>query len=91
MNHEDKVKKVNEGRSAVLALQILEPLFKDMEKDLLASVKVLFRTGKYDEQVLACHVAQLVALEDIRGRLEGAQRTGESYFKQIEEGENKDG
>lgn len=83
MNHEELLSKVNEGRTASVALQWLQPVFDGCEKELNDSMKTLFRAGKYTESILVSHVAQLVAIDTLREKLLSMGRAGETSAKQL--------
>lgn len=87
----DKLLKISDGRTAAAVFEWLNPLFKEIESGILGSLKSNFRAGTYTELVLACHVAQLCALEDIQNKIKSVSNEGESVavkFEQEKENEN---
>lgn len=91
MNHEELFSKIESGKTAGAILNFVEPILAGFEFDLVTSLKTSFRTGNYTELVLACHTAQLCAIDDLRQKLTSMQRTGETSHTQIENGEYDDG
>jgi hypothetical protein len=87
MNKEELLSQMNEGRTAQVTLQWMRPLFENQEKQTIESVKALFRAGKHTELVLACHVARLCAIEDLKTELEGLSRRAQSAADKLNEGE----
>lgn len=87
MNKEELLTQVNEGRTAQVTLQWMQPLFDKQEKQTVESVKALFRAGKHTELVLACHVARLCAIEDLRTELQGLSRRAQSAAESLDEGD----
>lgn len=85
MTHDELLSQVNEGRTASVCMQWMEPLFVDLEKTVIQNLKSAYRTGKYSEVVLASGVAALCTLEDLRSKLSSMSKRGEGAFKKIEE------
>lgn len=79
---EEQLSHINEGRAASVTLQWIEPLFQKMEKGRIDTLKSCFRSGNYTELVLACHIAQLCAIDDMRENLKGLSRRAESVSQE---------
>ena len=73
-----------------VCLQWMDPIFSSREVQVLNSLKSIFRVGKYTEQVLACHIAQLVAIEDIRNQMKSIAAAGDNAASQIIDREDKE-
>lgn len=82
--NEDILSHINEGRTAHTVLAWMDPVFKEVEKNLMDSLKSSFRCGKYTELLLACHVAQLCALEDLRVKIKSIAVRGDSAASDIQ-------
>jgi hypothetical protein len=91
MSKDDLLSQLNDGRTANVLLQWMDPIFKDVERDLLNSLKSNFRQGTYSELLLACHVAQLCSLEDLQTRIKGIAARGDSAATKINEPDEDDG
>lgn len=78
MDNNNRILEVSDGRTASMYLAWAAPLFDQVEKDLLNSLKSNFRAGSYSELLLACHVAQLCAIDDIKTKMKGIAIRGES-------------
>jgi hypothetical protein len=87
MSKDDLLSQLNDGRTANVLLQWMDPIFKDVESNLLNSLKSNFRAGTYTELVLACHVAQLCSLEDLRTTIKGIAARGDTAANKIHEPE----
>lgn len=85
MDNEDKLSQINEGRTAHMFFSWAAPIFDDVEKSLIASMKSNFRLGTYSELLLACHTAQLCALDDLKTRIKGLAVRGDSAAHQMNE------
>lgn len=92
MDKEELVSKMNDGRTASVLLNWMDPVFKEVSESLLASLKSNFRNGTYSELLLACHVAQLCALDDLKNKIssvaKGGEFAAEELSKPIEEYED---
>lgn len=95
MEKEDLLSQIHESRMASVVMGWLDPVFDNVEENLLNSLKSNFRSGTYTELLLACHVAQLVALEDLKTKIKGIAVRGDYAQKELEKekglGENDDG
>lgn len=84
-NNEEKISQINEGRMASITLNWLEPILNKIEKDLGASLKALFRSGQYTENVLVAHTAQLCAIDQLREKLRAIVLIGDAASDEGEE------
>lgn len=89
MTRDDLISKVNDGRTASVLLGWMDQHFKDIERDLLASLKSNFRAGTYTELVLACHVAQLCSIEDLKEKIKAVANGGDSAAKEMQREEEQ--
>jgi hypothetical protein len=85
MDKESLLTKVHDAHQMSVCAQWMEPLFQQQETQVLAKLKALFRTGNYTEQILACHIAQLTAVEDLRNLMRGISRAGDAAAEEINE------
>ena len=77
MNDENRISALQDGRTASIFLAWAAPIFDQVEKDLLSSLKMQFRLGPHTELVLACHVAQMTALDDLKSKIKSIALRGE--------------
>lgn len=89
MDKETLLAKVHDARTIGTCLQWMEPLFQKQDKTILESLKSLFRRGDYSEQVLACHIAQMCAIEDLRNLMRSITNAGDEASKIIERQEEE--
>lgn len=83
MAKDDLLSHVNEGRTASIMLQWMDPLFAEVEQELVASLKSNFRAGTYTELLLACHVAQLCSIEDLKTKIRSLAHRGDSAAHEL--------
>lgn len=85
MNHEDTLSKMNEGRTAQVCLEWMQPMFEQCEKNIVANLKRVIREGKFNETILASGVASLVAIEDLQSMLRATINSGAGASKLLED------
>jgi len=90
MPEDDLISQLNDGRTANVLLEWMGPIFEEVEKSTVNSLKSNFRNGSYTELVLACHVAQLCAIEDLKTRIKGIAARGDYAAKRLHQEEGED-
>lgn len=84
MDKETLLSQMNNGRQASLLRNWMDPIFAKVEDELIKSLKSSFMAGKYTELVLACHTAQLCALDQLRDRIRNIEMTGVAAARELQ-------
>lgn len=92
MDKEKLLTELGESKTANHVLEWMSPVFSEIEQRLIDSMKGNFRAGSYTELLLACHVAQLCALEDLKVKIKSVALRGETAKEALERvGDFEDG
>lgn len=81
---------LNDGRTASILLNWLRPILEQVEIDILNSMKFAFRQGKWTESLLASHIAQLTAIDDLKTKIKGIAVRGERASEELSQELNVD-
>lgn len=73
----------HEGRQAEAALEVIGPILDQYEKQVLDVAKERFRAGHREPQESLLALAQLVALSDLRAKLEHAVKRGNRAMERM--------
>lgn len=84
----DKImSRINEGTTAAVCLNWMEPFFKEIETSIISDLKNSYRMGKYTEASLASCAASLLVIEELKNKLSSKARAAESARKELGEDE----
>jgi hypothetical protein len=86
MNSEEKLSKMNEGRHAQWANDLISPYLSDIKDTAVRKLQHLYRTGAHTEAKLLAGVAELCALEDLEATLIEKIRTGDRIARELQDG-----
>lgn len=84
MDHEKIVSQINNGSTASVCLQWMQPIFDEVESNIITNLKTKVRQGEVRESVLLSGVSSLIAIEDLKFKLQGIARVGDSARKKLE-------
>lgn len=83
--NEDQLSQVNQGRTASIILNWLDPVIKKLEEEALQRLKSLYRSGNYSESKLASGVAELIAIDSMKDKLKAMVNAADSISKEVYE------
>lgn len=89
MDNETLLGQINQARTASAVMGFLVPVFGEVEQNLLDSLKSNFRAGTYSELLLACHVAQLCAIDDLKTKIKGLIVRGDGAMEQLSKDDDR--
>lgn len=87
---EEKISRVNRGRTAEVVLQQMEPLHNEQRERILARMKQSYRDGKADFPTLLACVAELCTIDDLEHRLSQKINLGRKATKELNDGASHD-
>lgn len=85
MNHEQIMTQINEGSTANVCLQWMEPIFEQVSNTIVENLKHKVRNGESSELLLASGVASLIAIDDLKAKLQSIARNGNAVRKRLED------
>jgi hypothetical protein len=82
----DQMALIAKGREAEYLDKQLQPFLEEIEKDLLAKMKIAFRSNVEDDTSLKVAVGILCALEDLRSQILRYANQGKSIERKVKDG-----